>query len=154
MRGQHTTVVFVVSTIAACWGAAYATQPPDPVSSDAAYNTAMGTNALAHLTTISGGGGALESLSADSIENASADDGFVGVGNTASGRDALVSNTSGSFNTSHGYQALSSNTTGTYNTAIGVASLYNNNGNFNTASGAGALNANTSGNSNTALAGC
>lgn len=151
MRVLHTISVSTVCIVAAGWGTAYATQPPDPVSSDGAFNTAMGTNALLHLTTISGGGAALEGLSADSIQGASADDGFVGVGNTASGRDALLSNTSGSFNTSAGYQALSSNTTGTYNTAIGVASLYNNNGNFNTASGAGALNANTSGNNNSAL---
>jgi Chaperone of endosialidase len=149
MKTLHTTFLFAICGIAAGWDAAYATQPPDPVSSDGAFNTAMGTNALENLTTL-GGGGSSEGLSVG-VQNPSSDDGFVGVGNTASGRDALLSNTSGSFNTASGYQALSSNTTGTYNTAIGVASLYSNNGNFNTAAGAGALNANTSGNSNTGL---
>jgi hypothetical protein len=35
-------------------GSAYGQQPPDVVTSDASFNTAMGTDALLHLTPISG----------------------------------------------------------------------------------------------------
>ena len=56
--------------------------------------------------------------------------------NTASGLEALYSNTSGVFNTASGVQPLYSNTTGNYNTASGRRALYNNTtGSYNTAIG-------------------
>ena len=45
------------------------------------------------------------------------------VGNTAIGRLALLSNTTGDNNTALGYKALCSNTTGIDNTAIGSCAL-------------------------------
>ena len=44
-----------------------------------------------------------------------------GVGNTASGLNALLNNTTGDLNTAIGVSALYSNTTGSFNTAIGFA---------------------------------
>jgi trimeric autotransporter adhesin len=89
-------------------------------------------------------------------------------GNTASGWEALSSNTTGGDNTAIGWKALSSNTTGTSNTASGLGALshnttgttntangdsalyWNTTGNFDTASGTSALGYNTTGTSNTA----
>jgi len=74
-----------------------------------------------------------------------------GYNNTASGYRALFSNTAGSFNTANGYGALTSNTTGIDNTASGHRALYyNTTGLGNTASGASALFYNTTGFGNTA----
>jgi hypothetical protein len=74
-----------------------------------------------------------------------------GSNNTASGYQALNSNTSGDNNTASGYQALFSNTTGFFNTASGAGALASNTtGFFNTASGFEALSANTTGHDNTA----
>ena len=71
--------------------------------------------------------------------------------NTASGTNALYSNTTGSYNTASGREALYSNTTGNQNTASGVSALLSNTtGVNNTASGVSALGSNTTGNSNTA----
>jgi hypothetical protein len=74
-----------------------------------------------------------------------------GVGNTASGFQALLSNTAGTYNTASGYHALLANTTGIYNTAHGSGALWaNTTGNDNTASGLNALFSNTEGHKNTA----
>ena len=71
--------------------------------------------------------------------------------NTASGYQALYSNTTASNNTASGYQALYSNTTGLSNTASGYRALLNNTTGFNnTASGLQALYSNTTGSSNIA----
>jgi hypothetical protein len=80
-------------------------------------------------------------------------DGYVPTGdsNTASGAQALGSNTTGNGNTASGAQALGSNTTGNGNTASGSFALLNNTtGGSNTASGSFALQGNTTGNGNTA----
>jgi hypothetical protein len=72
--------------------------------------------------------------------------------NTALGRSALLSNTTGYWNTATGDSSLYNNTTGVDNTASGIHSLYSNTGGVdNTASGAVALYSNTTGNSNTAI---
>ncbi len=107
-------------------GAAYATQPPDVVVSDANGNTAMGTDVLYDLTT--------------------------GVANTAAGFAALYSNATGSYNTGFGFEVMPSYLfSGNYNTAIGYQTLNDNqSGSDNTASGASALLQNTSGSNNTA----
>ncbi|MGO4881623.1 MAG: DNRLRE domain-containing protein [Bryobacteraceae bacterium] len=74
-----------------------------------------------------------------------------GIGNTASGNQALYSNTTGGFNTASGAAALKSNTTGYYNTATGTGALFSNTtGHLNTATGQDALYANTTGIGNTA----
>jgi hypothetical protein len=72
-------------------------------------------------------------------------------GNTATGLNALLSNTTGYSNTADGYFALAYNTNGFANTATGFeALLYNTTGYVNTANGVGALLYNTSGHANTA----
>jgi len=77
---------------------------------------------------------------------------FGGSGNTATGTQALFSNSSGSDNTADGYQSLYSNTTGGLNVAIGYQSLYSNsNGSYNIAAGYQSLYANTSGSQNIAI---
>ena len=109
--------------------AALAQQPPDPVKSDSMANTAMGSNALLNVK-----------LSESACHN------------TASGQDALYSDTSGSYNTATGFSSLFSNKTGDNNTAAGYQSLYYNaSGSNNTASGYEALYANTTGSDNTVV---
>jgi TGF-beta propeptide len=77
---------------------------------------------------------------------------MTGVGNTASGENALFSNTTGGDNAAFGLYALASNTMGGYNTAIGGRALSSNvTGIDNTATGLFALLFNTTGNQNTAL---
>jgi hypothetical protein len=92
-----------------------------------------------------------------SFKNANAFLGFAGNSamtsccNTATGFDALQSNTTGSGNTASGATALQDNTTGSNNTAGGVQALQENTtGSGNTASGGQALQANTTGGANTA----
>ncbi len=72
--------------------------------------------------------------------------------NTASGFQALYSNTTADDNTASGGYALFRNSTGDGNTAIGTQALFSNTvGSFNTASGTYALQGNTTGSYNTAL---
>jgi hypothetical protein len=119
----------LICLISAMATSALAQQPPDPVKSDSLANTAMGSNAL---------------LNANLSEFA--------CHNTASGMDALYSDTSGSYNTATGFSSLFSNKTGDNNTAAGYESLYyNSTGSSNTASGYQALYTNTTGSYNTAL---
>jgi hypothetical protein len=74
-----------------------------------------------------------------------------GPANTAVGRDALSSITSGFYNVALGNSALHDNTTGTQNTATGGWSLFwNSTGEYNTATGMQALFLNTVGGYNTA----
>jgi hypothetical protein len=75
----------------------------------------------------------------------------LGSQSVAVGAGALTVNT-GANNTASGYQALGSNTTGYYNTASGFNSLTANTlGYENVANGSGALYVNTSGHDNTAI---
>jgi hypothetical protein len=74
-----------------------------------------------------------------------------GTFNTAIGAGALGANTSGNNNTASGLSALSNNTTGGLNTASGAFALVVNNGDNNTAIGDEALRNNTSGSGNTAI---
>jgi hypothetical protein len=70
---------------------------------------------------------------------------------TATGYQALFSNTTGDRNTANGALALYSNTDGFDNTANGENALYSNTTGFqNTANGSGALTHNTTGYNNTA----
>jgi Chaperone of endosialidase len=119
----------LICLISAMATSALAQQPPDPVKSDSMANTAMGSNALLNVK-----------LSESACHN------------TASGQDALYSDTSGSYNTATGFSSLFSNKTGDNNTAAGYQSLYYNaTGSSNTASGYEALFTNTTGSDNTAL---
>jgi hypothetical protein len=83
-----------------------------------------------------------------------------GTRNTATGRSALFGSTdgfghptsTGSYNTASGYEALRSNSTGYDNTATGFQSLHDNTtGKLNTASGVQAVYYNTTGYNNTAM---
>jgi hypothetical protein len=66
--------------------------------------------------------------------------------NTAEGRNALFSLTTGTDNTAAGFQALGRNTIGANNTAVGATALLSNTeGNWNTAIGSGALFSNIGG---------
>jgi hypothetical protein len=71
--------------------------------------------------------------------------------NTAVGRTAGNTNTTGSENTFIGDRAGYTNSTGIRNTAVGSQALYTAEANNNTAIGWASLNANTSGGSNTAV---
>jgi trimeric autotransporter adhesin len=72
--------------------------------------------------------------------------------NTASGLNALFTNTTGSDNTAMGVNSLALNTTGSFNTVSGLNALFNNaTGSDNTAMGLNALISNTTGNNNTAI---
>ena len=118
----------LICLISAMATPALAQQPPDVVTSDSLANTAMGTNALLHVN----------------LDES-------GCHNTASGEDALYSDTSGSYNTATGFSSLYSNETGNNNTAAGYRSMYfNSTGSNNTASGYQALYSNTTGSYNTA----
>ena len=75
-----------------------------------------------------------------------------GNGNTVSGFGALGNNTTGDANTASGQQALLANSTGFQNTATGFQALVaNTTGSFNTATGLRALFSNTTGAVNTAI---
>jgi len=74
-----------------------------------------------------------------------------GEGNTANGTYALFNNSTGNFNVAFGGGALYSNTTGTLNTATGGRALYNATATGNTANGHYALFATTTGGDNTAV---
>jgi hypothetical protein len=76
---------------------------------------------------------------------------MTGQSNTASGANALSSNTKGFQNTADGVAALQSNNTGAYNTAVGFGALFSNTtASNNTANGGGALHNNSTGFQNTA----
>ena len=77
-----------------------------------------------------------------------------GINNTAVGLSALPLNTTGGANTAVGQNALLNNTTGVTNTAVGQNTLLiNTTGDQNTALGRAALTSNTTGVSNTAVGG-
>jgi trimeric autotransporter adhesin len=116
----------LICLISAMATPALAQQPQDPITSDSQANTAMGSNAL---------------LNVDLSESA--------CHNTASGEDALYSDTSGSWNTATGFKSLDSNTTGNNNTAAGYQSLLSNtSGTDNTALGYNALQNSQTGSNN------
>ena len=79
-------------------------------------------------------------------------DGDYGNENTAEGKDALFSLTTGQINTALGFHALYNGTTASGNTAVGAEVLLSNIvGTRNVAVGAGALDSLTSGQMNTAI---
>jgi hypothetical protein len=138
MNHSARTYAVFIWLIGAAASPAMAQQPPDVVKSDSMANTAMGSNALLHVNLAESG-----------------------CHNTASGDDALYSDTSGSYNTGTGFSSLFSNTAGNDNVGIGFEALYSNSsgsdnagngyqalyrnttGSFNVASGSGALYGNT-----------
>jgi len=87
---------------------------------------------------------------ADAPEVVPPPDGSYPGGNTAEGRHALFSRTTGIFNAAFGWQSLTLLTDASFNTGVGAGALALNNGNENTATGAGALLLNTAGVANTA----
>ncbi len=105
------------------------------------------------LTITTGTGSVTYDLTIADFEAASTAGGVtVSLGNnTAAGKNALASNTTGVNNSAYGRNALYLNSSGKNNTAIGTAALYSNDsGNNNTASGNSALRYNVSGVNNSA----
>ncbi|MBI2054636.1 MAG: hypothetical protein HYT39_00860, partial [Candidatus Sungbacteria bacterium] len=96
------------------------------MDTDSQRDTAVGTNALASLTT------AATSL-------------------TAVGYNALTLNTTGDDNTAVGDRALAANVSGSNNTALGSSALTSNTNSSNTAVGFEAMKLNTGGSENTAV---
>ncbi len=136
MRYKFKLAITGIWLVCAVVGAANAAAPPCS-NSDAAYNTACGTDALFSNMT---NGVAPVYLNTP------------GAGNTATGFDALYSNTTAYYSTASGAFSLYSNTTGNLNTASGSFSMYlNTTGSGNTASGYDALGANTTGGYNSAF---
>jgi hypothetical protein len=126
MKGSHTSAFILSFALATMAASAYGQQPPDVVTSDTNFNTAMGSQALSGLRN-------------------------GGVNNTAAGAQALAENEAGSDNTAFGANALYINAVGNENTASGFYALYSNYyGSFNTANGGNALYSNISGQGNTA----
>lgn len=75
--------------------------------------------------------------------------------NSALGKQALASNTTGSANTAIGYRALQCNTSGTGNTAVGLGAVCRTTtGGYNTGIGRCALMCNATGVVNTAVGAC
>jgi hypothetical protein len=159
MKSTHKTLLTLITSLAAGAGAAYGSQPPDVVGSDAQDNTAMGASALEDLA----GGVSNTAAGAYSLLNDSTGDYNTAIGalalennltggeNTATGADSLLENSSGSNNAAFGVSALLNNTIGNDNTSIGVSTLISNtNGDYNTAAGFSALYSNIGGNYNTA----
>jgi hypothetical protein len=110
-------------------------------------NTAVGYGALGNNTT----GGTNTAVGFEALAGPLDFPGSAGFDNTASGFQALHSNSGGSANAVSGYQALYSNTIGSSNTANGSFALYSNTtGNTNTASGQNALYSNTISSANAA----
>jgi endosialidase-like protein len=109
-------------------------------------NTADGSGVLINLTTgVTNSGFGFQALNHNTG----------GSGNTATGYQALYSNSTGNTrNTATGLQALFSNTTGANNVAVGWRALFNNTlGTQNTATGFQALANNKAGNYNSAVGG-
>ncbi len=163
---------YLSTALFAAAGAAYGQQPPDVVMSDGAWNTAMGTDALANNTIGGCSYCGLENTAAgyaalESNQSGNGDADHSGSGNVAMGFLAMQLNLTGSNNTAVGDSALQGNTTGFYNTAVGSGALlrsttggsntaigrdalvYSTSGSYNTASGSTALNRNTTGDYNT-----
>jgi trimeric autotransporter adhesin len=128
--------------------------------SGANYNTALGIDVFAALTTgdenVAIGFQALDSLTTGSnnvaIGSVTLGGNTTGSGNTAVGRNALDANTTADNNTAIGLDALGDNTTGSSNTALGhLALAANTTGTENTAVGKGAADATTTGSYNVAM---
>ena len=139
-----------------------AAQPPDSVTSDANFNTAMGSGALISLVagSTSFGNTAAGDTALSNLSNANYNtafgakamaSNFNGGGNSGFGYGALYTNASGSFNTATGYHALFSGALNDNNTATGYQALFSNGANDNTAVGFDALVDNTAGSENTAV---
>jgi hypothetical protein len=128
MKTLYQSLLLAISALTLA-GTAFGQVPSTNDTSDAAQNTGMGNGALVSVTP-----GTAPS----------------GWDNTASGFNALLSNTTGYLNTASGFQALYHNIGGSANTASGYEALFANNGNNNTASGYEALYNTTTGNFNTA----
>jgi hypothetical protein len=144
----------VIAVVLGCFAFSPAAQAaprpetPDPVAVGGTFNTADGTNALAHVTGSGNSAFGWFSLFSNTDGNF----------NTAVGAGTLVLNVGdpgagdGVENTAVGTAALLFNTTGSDNNAVGVIALENNDsGFFNNALGHGALTANVDGSQNNAM---
>ena len=149
-RTQPVALAICAATITSL---SYAQQPPNVVTSDVCFNTAMGTDALLQ----NGVFDPANCLGGPASANTAA--GYAALSNNTTGREnsafgshALFSNTLGYINSAFGERALFSNIGGKGNSAFGVEALFSNtNGILNTALGISALATNTTGSRNTAV---
>ncbi len=164
MNSNRMKRIRLVSMICSVWigfdHPAYAAQPPDQVSSDGNFNTAMGSSALLNMAASSFGNTAAGDTALGNMGEASFNSAFgaralanttSGDGNSAFGYGALYLNQDGVANTATGYHALFNNVTTAYNTAVGYQALFYSTAEDNTAVGYDALVSNTSGSGNTAV---
>jgi hypothetical protein len=140
------TTALTLSAIACCSliaDTAFATQPPDVVSSDSNGNTAMGSYALDLLTTgaynTGVGNYTLFSITTGNentaVGNSALNNTNTASGNSAFGFSALNAVSTGNDNTAVGTYALQRDTTGGWNTAVGIEAGGASTGNYNTAIG-------------------
>ena len=144
MKTLYRSLLLTLGALALA-GTAFAQVPSTNDTSDNADNTGMGSGALGGPAATNGGAFNTASGRDALLSNTS------GSNNTASGAAALASNTTGSDNTASGFQALLSNKTGSYNTAAGTYALENNNASQNSAMGYAALLKNTTATQNAAF---
>lgn len=141
------TTALTLSAIASCSliaSAAFATQPPDVVTSDSNGNTAMGSGVMQYFLTTGAyntgvGNYSLYSISTGSentaVGNSTLNNTNTASGNAAFGFSALNSLSTGNDNTAIGTYALQRDTTGGWNTALGIEAGGATTGNYNTAIG-------------------
>jgi hypothetical protein len=124
-------------------GSSFSSIQPGPQPSFAAYNVALGYEALNALTT----GNYCTAVGTSTLKSNTS-----GVANTAVGTQALQSCTSGGNNTAVGQTALGTATTAAENTAVGWESMVScTTGGFNTAVGQNSLVNLTTGTNNVAV---
>jgi len=142
------SAVLVLIDALALAGTALAQVPSTNDTSDAHYNTGMGSFTLRALASGNCPVGCFNTASGYGALYSNT----TGFDNVASGYLALRYNTTGEGNTAVGQSALGSNTTGVENTAMGdVALPSNTTGSLNVAFGTDALSQNTTGSGNSAL---
>jgi hypothetical protein len=167
---KYPSLWVVAATLCLVPVVASGTQPPDPINSDSNGNTAAGTDAMRNCCDVSGDDYAARyntAIGYDALYHIS-DSSY---GNTASGAYALYNNLYGGGNTAVGLNALYSSLYGKNNTALGADALHFSNADYagdntavgtralyhtttsinNTASGSNALYNNITGSNNTAL---
>jgi hypothetical protein len=117
--------------------------PSGNLSLDGGYNTAIGRQSLASITT----GNNNTAIGYQCLVNNTE-----GEDNFGCGMHCLYSNVLGNNNTALGYMALYSNVNASNNTALGTSSLYSSiSGNGSVAIGVAALRSNTTGSNNTGI---
>jgi Chaperone of endosialidase len=146
MKTLYPSLLLAIGAFALA-GTAFAQVPSTNDTSDANQNTGMGSNALGGPTPVNLTGGANTASGFNALFSNT-----TGHENTASGSFALFQNSRGNRNNAAGRQAMFSNTTANDNNAMGYAAMYSNTrGTLNNAVGNFSLYFNTTGNNNSAV---